>query len=115
MVSNYGRVKNPQGGILEGTINKGYVRTRIKGLGQLPNHRMVMLTFDPIENTEMFAVDHINGKRQDNRLINLRWVLQSENMRFCDENNTEIKEIIAKLVQKYGYEGAKLKILTLLD
>ena len=74
-----------------------------------------MLTFNPIENAEMFAVDHINGKRQDNRLINLRWVLQSENMQFCDENNTEIKEIIAKLVQKYGYADAKSKISALLD
>ena len=76
---------------------------------------MVMLTFNPIENAEMFAVDHINGKRQDNRLVNLRWVLQSENMQFCDENNTEIKEIIAKLVQKYGYEETKTKLLTILD
>lgn len=36
-------------------------------------------------------------------------------MVFCDENNTQMKEIIAKLVQKYGYEETKLKLLELLD
>ena len=36
-------------------------------------------------------------------------------MQFYDENNTEIKEIVAKLIQKYGYEDTKLKISALLD
>jgi hypothetical protein len=36
-------------------------------------------------------------------------------MRFSDKNNTEIKEIIAKLVQKYGYNTTKEKLLSLLD
>ena len=106
-VSTLGRIKHPKGGILEGTINKGYTRTRIKDLGQIPNHRAVMLTFKPIENAENYVVDHINGIKNDNRLENLRWVFQSENMTFCDENNTELKEILAKLIQKYGYEETK--------
>lgn len=74
-----------------------------------------MLTFEPIENPDNFVVDHINGKKDDNRLKNLRWVWQSQNMQFSDENNTEIKEIIAKLVQKYGYNDTKSKLSKLLN
>lgn len=115
LISNMGRVKHPKGGILKGTNNKGYIRTRIKDLGQLPNHRMVMITFQPISNNEDYVVDHINGKKDDNRLENLRWVFQTENIQFSDENNTQIKEIIAKLVQKYGYNETKAKLNAILE
>ena len=115
LVSNMGRVKHPKGGILKGTSNKGYIRTRIKDLGQLPNHRMVMMTFQPVSNDKDYVVDHINGKKDDNRLENLRWVFQAENAQFSDENNTQMKEIIAKLVQKYGYEETKAKLNAILE
>lgn len=114
-VSNMGRIKHPKGGILKGTTSKGYVRTRVKDLGQLPNHRMVMLAFAPIENAENYVVDHINGIKTDNRFENLRWVFQSENAHFSDINNTEMREIIAKLVQKQGYETTKQQLLALLE
>lgn len=73
-ISNLGRVKHPKGGILEGTNSYGYLRYRISEMGQMPGHRLVMLTFSPIKNPELYCVDHINGIRNDNRLENLRWV-----------------------------------------
>lgn len=103
--SNLGRIKSPQGGILTGTKHRGYIRVRIKDQGQLSVHRLILMAFCPIENSELYVVDHINGKRDDNRIENLRWVWQGENSKFSDENNTKMKEILAKLVQKYGYDN----------
>lgn len=36
-------------------------------------HRLVMMSFAPIETPEQMIVDHKNGIRSDNKLSNLRW------------------------------------------
>ena len=67
-------------------------------------HRMIMETFNPIENSDMYVVDHINGKRDDNRLENLRWLTQRHNMEERDKNYAKLNINFQKLIEKYGYE-----------
>ena len=71
----------------------------------IPVHRMVLETYQPIENSENFVVDHINGIKTDNRLENLRWLTQRQNTKVRDDNFALLNQNYQKLIEKYGYEG----------
>lgn len=117
MVSNYGRVKNKSNGRLIGHQDgKGYLSMILNTGYNLKIHRAVYFSFHPelFDKEHLFAIDHINGQRTDNRLENLRPLSNAENNKVKDENQTEIKTIIARLIEKYGYEETKAKLTSLL-
>ncbi len=88
MISNFGRIKSfkrnkKDGQILKTDIsNKGYFRIMI----DIPEkrkrhsvHRLVALAF--IDNTEnKCCINHIDNNRQNNKVDNLEWCTQSENI-----------------------------------
>ena len=90
-VSNLGRIKslnyNHTGKekILKLRLNSdGYYYVFLCKNGEMKNfkvHRLVALSFIPNpENKE--CIDHINGIKVDNRVENLRWCTQKENMNY---------------------------------
>ena len=82
----------------------GYLKTEIIKNTPLRIHRIVMQTFNPIEDFETKVVDHINGVRTDNRLENLRWASPEENTLLMLKNREEITRETTRLINKYGYE-----------
>lgn len=91
----------------------GYCQYRINGKLKLV-HRLILMTFNPVEGMEDLIVDHINGKRTDNRLENLRWVTQKQNTKYKIKNWTDIQQVCEELIKKYGYEETFQKLKSLL-
>lgn len=81
-VSDYGRVRNyiTNRFLTIKKTRQGYCIVNLNGRTRLV-HRLVATTFVPNLFNER-EVDHINGKKDDNRAVNLRWVSSSENKHF---------------------------------
>jgi hypothetical protein len=58
--------------------NSGYLEVQAKGLPTPLIHRLVAYTFIGVQ--ENLVIDHINGDKKDNRLENIRYVSQRQNM-----------------------------------
>lgn len=85
LISNTGMLKNIKGQIIKPIIiNTGYYTYKLY-TGTKPKyktilvHRLVMMTFNPIENPEKYTINHINMNVADNNIYNLEWCSQEEN------------------------------------
>lgn len=71
------------GRILSKHLDKnGYEKVRLiseDGRHTYSVHRLILETFCPVLNMEFLQVNHIDGNKQNNQLINLEWVTCSEN------------------------------------
>lgn len=116
-VSNLGRVRNIKNKRLLGfKDDKGYLKIMIKNSKPIGIHRLVYFSFNPKNYIyeKYFTIDHIDGRKDNNILTNLRPLSNLENNLQKDQNQTKIKTLIAQLIEKYGYEETVQKIKQLL-
>ena len=111
LVSDQGRVWNTTTNrFLKGTdINKGYIIVKINNVGKYV-HRLVYQSFNHIDNFDKMTVDHINGKRSDNRLENLSLESQSDNAKLMLIHRADMNKELTRLIQKYGYDEVLQKL-----
>lgn len=83
--------------------------------GFLLAHRMIMETFNPIENAQRYVVDHINGIKTDNRLENLQWLTNVENVKKSGKDRFNINTQINELISINGYEETSKILAKLLE
>ena len=97
-VSNWGRVKSLGNGcsnnskerILKNIANGlGYLLVHLFKGGECKGytvHRLVLSTFNPVDGMDELEVNHINEKKDDNRLKNLEWCDRSYNNNYGTRN-----------------------------
>lgn len=104
-VSNLGRIRRKKDHcLIKGHQREdGYVDYQIKGDSIIKGHRLVKQSFDPQENFELLTVDHNNGIRNDNRLENLKWASNNENIAWMMQHRRELMKEITRIVNIYGY------------
>lgn len=83
-ISNLGRVKNLKDNILLGTsMDCGYINYSIKGR-RILGHVLIWEVFNGPKKDGM-VINHINGNKHDNRLLNLEEITHQENLRKASE------------------------------
>lgn len=89
-VTDMGRVWSYKRGKFLVPINaNGYLKVFLFNGGKrrkFPIHRLVLMTFLPIDNANEMQCNHINEIKTDNRLENLEWSTNSENINHGTRN-----------------------------
>lgn len=113
-VSNLGEVRNKlTGKVLKPFDKEGYKRVRLckdKKAVSTGIHRLVLMSFCPVDGMEKLEADHIDGNKSNNSLSNLRWVTHEENL--SNQEEVERRELRkAETKARHEKEKAERKAL----
>lgn len=87
------------------TSSKNKYLSVVTEAGMVAVHRLVMKTWRPLDDYASMTVDHLNHNCKDNRLTNLEWVTEEENLRRAMEDLTDSRDEGCKNVVRL-WQGA---------
>lgn len=119
-ISTYGGIKNKNSGkLVKGSLTrKGYVYVCLqteKGQGTFKLHRLVCISFKLYKHKDKDTVNHIDGNKLNNRLDNLEWADQTEQIIHAYKNNLIKKRKGPELYNNKYDEEFIYKICELID
>lgn len=108
ILSKDGKIKNSKiQKELTPRIKNGYYFVSLKCNDQKYHefslHRLLATTFIPVDNQEDKIINHKNGDKLDNRIDNLEWITQKENIQHALKN--ELIPVNKKAVLQYSLDG----------
>lgn len=86
-------------------VGKGYLKVTLQfydGPKDMLVHRLVMLCFHPIPNSDLYTVNHKDGNHENNRDTNLEWATYTEQMIHASSND---------LLNKEGYSEEEIRAI----
>jgi hypothetical protein len=88
-----GDIIGKRGNIMTGHIDRcGYREVCLSENGKAKSylvHRLILSTFYPRKDMDKLDVNHLNGDKTDNRLINLEWCTRSDNIKHSYRNGLQ--------------------------
>ena len=107
------------------SLRKGYKTVTLTNDENKPTttsiHRLLMLTYKPIENPDQMQVDHIDCNKLNNSLDNLEWVTKKENTHraikngLYKEDRVAISDDVVLEIRKAFIPGQKGNRLALME
>lgn len=115
-VNANGEIRNKHGALVGSQDGKGYLKASNNDGKLVGVHRHIYFSFHPEDliNYDELTIDHIDGRRTNNSLDNLRPLSKTMNSIEMNNNQSELQSIMFQLIQKYGYETLKNKLIDLL-
>ena len=122
-VSSFGRYRNyTNKKLISGKKTPdGYIRTSLKkgtnDYTSIAMHRIVFFSFHPelYPEQQYWTIDHIDGRRDNNHLDNLRPMTIAQNVEAKTINREKPQEILTQIILKFGYEETIKQLQYLLN
>lgn len=116
-ISTFGRIRNNKKILKPKITKKGYLEISLwdgKKHYSKRLHRLVAETFIPkLENKNI--INHIDGNKQNNRVENLEWCTQQENIQHAYDNKLKFgvkseKNVCSKKIEQYSIDNKFVKL-----